>query len=91
MLYAWRMVCCCGLPVGRGVGDHAPSIRLGDLHFSIRLSVESHHWNLRTSTIDSIVGVRSRNIVHSRSLMRFPTNDRKLWDLRVFALSANGI
>jgi hypothetical protein len=46
---------CCGLPVGRGVGHHhAPSIRLGDLDFSITLSLESHR-HLRTSIIDSIV------------------------------------
>jgi hypothetical protein len=33
---------CCGLPVGRDVGHHAPSIRLGHLDFSIALSFESH-------------------------------------------------
>jgi hypothetical protein len=48
---------CCGLPVGRGVGHHAPStIRLGDLDSSTTLSLESHR-HLRTSIIDSsIVG-----------------------------------
>jgi hypothetical protein len=46
---------CCGLPVGRGVGHHAQSIRLGDLDFSITLSLENHR-HLRTSIIDSIVG-----------------------------------
>jgi hypothetical protein len=51
---AWCMV-CCGLPVGRSVGHHAPSIRLRDLDFSIMLSLESHR-HLRTSIIDSIVG-----------------------------------
>jgi hypothetical protein len=45
---------CCGLPIGRGVGHHAASIRLGDLDFSIALSLESHR-QLRTSIIDSIV------------------------------------
>jgi hypothetical protein len=43
------------LPVDRGVGHHAPSIRLGDFDFSIMLSLESHR-HLRTSIIDSIVG-----------------------------------
>jgi hypothetical protein len=38
-----------------GVGHHAPSIRLGDLDFSIALSLESHR-HLRTSIIDSIAG-----------------------------------
>jgi hypothetical protein len=46
---------CCGLPIGRGVEHHAPSIRLGNLGFSITLSLESHR-HLRTSIIDSIVG-----------------------------------
>jgi hypothetical protein len=46
---------CCGLPVGRGVGHHAPKIRLGDLDSSITLSLGSHR-HLRTSIIDSIVG-----------------------------------
>jgi hypothetical protein len=46
---------CCDLPVGRGVGHHAPSIRLGDLHFSSTLSLESHQ-HLRPSIIDSIMG-----------------------------------
>jgi hypothetical protein len=44
---------CCGLPVERGVGHHAPSIRLGNLDFSITLSLESHR-HLRTTIIDSI-------------------------------------
>jgi hypothetical protein len=48
---------CCGLPVGRPVEHHAPSIRLlGDLDFSIALSLESHR-HLYTFIIDSIVGV----------------------------------
>jgi hypothetical protein len=46
---------CYGPPVGRGVGQHAPSIRLGDLDSSITLILESHR-HLRTSIIDSIVG-----------------------------------
>jgi hypothetical protein len=46
---------CCGLPVGCGVGHHEPSIRLGDLDFSITLNLGSHR-HLRTSIIDSIVG-----------------------------------
>jgi hypothetical protein len=46
---------CCGFPAIRGVGQHAPSIRLGDLVFSIALSLDSRR-NLRTSIIDSIVG-----------------------------------
>ena len=50
-MQAWRMA-CFGLPVGRGVGHHAPSIRLGDLDFSIALSLESHR-HLRISIIDS--------------------------------------
>jgi hypothetical protein len=45
---------CCDLPIGRGVGQHAPSIRLGDLDSSIALSLDSHR-HLRTSIIDSIV------------------------------------
>jgi hypothetical protein len=45
----------CGLPACRGVGHHAPSIRLGDLDFSIALSLENHRRH-RTSIIDSIVG-----------------------------------
>jgi hypothetical protein len=32
---------CCGLPIGRGSEHHAPSIRVGDLDFSIALSLES--------------------------------------------------
>jgi hypothetical protein len=63
---------CWGLPVGRGVGHHAPSIRtllecallappvrpmLGDLDSSIMLSLESHRYLLRTTySIDAIVG-----------------------------------
>jgi hypothetical protein len=46
---------CCGLPPTRGVGHHAPTIRLGDLDSSIALSLESHP-HLRISIIDSIVG-----------------------------------
>jgi hypothetical protein len=46
---------CVGLPAFRGVGHHAPSIFLGDLDFSIALSLESHR-HLRISIIESIVG-----------------------------------
>jgi hypothetical protein len=46
---------CIGLPAFRGVGHHAPSIFLGNLDFSIALSLESHR-HLRISIIDSIVG-----------------------------------
>jgi hypothetical protein len=44
-----------GLPVGRGVRQHAPSIRLGDPDAFIALSLESHR-HLRISIIDAIVG-----------------------------------
>jgi hypothetical protein len=46
---------CRRLPAGRGVGEHAPSIRLGDRAFFIALSFESHR-HLRISIIESIVG-----------------------------------
>jgi hypothetical protein len=46
---------CCGLPTARGVGHHAPSIRLGDLDSSIALSLESHG-HLLISIIDSFGG-----------------------------------
>jgi hypothetical protein len=45
---------CCGLPIGHGPEHHAPSIRVGDLDFSITLSLESHRQFL-TFIIDSIV------------------------------------
>jgi hypothetical protein len=39
-----------GLPIGRGAGHHAPSIRLRDLDSFIALSLESH-WLAFPSTI----------------------------------------
>jgi hypothetical protein len=41
LMQACRIV-CWGLPTGRGVVHHAPSIRLGDLDSFIALSLESH-------------------------------------------------
>jgi hypothetical protein len=62
---------CCGLPACRGVGHHAPSIRLGDLDFSIVLSLVNHR-NLRSSiTIDSIVGEFSAALLTNSFVIRF--------------------
>jgi hypothetical protein len=52
-MLAWCMA-CCNFPVGRGAGHHAPSIRLGDLDFSITLSLEPSASSY--SIIDSIAG-----------------------------------
>jgi hypothetical protein len=51
LMYACRMV-CWGLPTGRDVVHHAPSIRLGDLSSFIKLSLESHQ-HLRVSINDA--------------------------------------
>jgi hypothetical protein len=47
---------CCGLSVGGGDGHHAPTIRLGDLDFSILMSLGESHRHLHISIIDSIEG-----------------------------------
>jgi hypothetical protein len=45
---------CFGFPAFRGVGHHAPRIFLGDLDFSIALSLESHR-HLRISMLNVIL------------------------------------
>jgi hypothetical protein len=68
-MYACRIV-CWGLPTGRGVGHHAPSISLGDLDAFITLSLQSHR-HLRIPIIDSIV-VEFATLLLARScLIRF--------------------
>jgi hypothetical protein len=69
-MQARRMVCCCGLLVGHGVGHYAPSIHLEDLDFSIALSLESHR-HLRISIIDSIVGEFSAVLLTFSFVIRF--------------------
>jgi hypothetical protein len=71
---AWRMV-SCGVPDGRAVGHHAPSIRLEDLDFSITLSLESHR-HLRTSIIDSIVGEVAAVLLAISFVIRFSAISR---------------
>jgi hypothetical protein len=62
---------CCGLPVGRGVRHHAaPIVLLGDLDFSITVSLESHR-HLRTSIIDSIVGKFAAVLLTFSFVIRF--------------------
>jgi hypothetical protein len=64
---------CCGLHVGRGFGHNAPSIRLGDLDFSIKLNLESHR-HLRASIIESIVGEFAAALLTFSFVIRFSFN-----------------
>jgi hypothetical protein len=68
-IQAWRMV-YYDFPIGRGVGYHAPSIRLGDLDFSIALSLESHRI-LRSCIINSIVGEFPAALLTCSFVIRF--------------------
>jgi hypothetical protein len=63
-----RVVSSTGVPTGRRVGHHAPSIR--DLDAFITLSLQSHRYH-RISINDSIVGEFATVLLICSFLIRF--------------------